>query len=458
MDPAAGGLLAPARRALTVGLVLVITMFAFEALAVATAMPAVLADLGQLRLYGWAFSAFMLASLVGAALSGPRADAAGPAPPMAAGLALFAAGLVVVGAAPSMAVVVAGRAVQGLGAGAVPAIAYAAIGRVYPPALRPRMFAALSSAWVVPGLVGPALAGAVAEHVTWRLVFLGVLPLVGVAAALVLPALARLGPVPGGADGRAPVAAAVGVAVGGALLLGGLDAGTPAGGVAVAAGLAVGVVALRALLPAGVLRAAGPVGAAIANRALLVFAFFGAEAFVPLMLTGVRHRSTTVAGLALTAATLSWTAGSWAQARLAARWSHRRLALAGAALVPAGVAGVAAVLAPAVPVWVTALSWAVGGLGMGLGYAQGSLVVLAGAPEEGAGRATSALTLAETLAVALATGTAGAIVAGAERLGRSLAAGILAADAVMLAAAACNALAAARLPDRPAAVAPDARG
>jgi MFS family permease len=442
-----------------VGLVLVVTMFAFEALAVATAMPAVLADLGGLRLYGWAFSAFMLASLVGAAVSGPRADASGPAVPLAAGLALFAAGLAVVGAAPSMAVVVAGRAVQGLGAGAVPAVAYAAIGRAYPPALRPRMFAALSSAWVLPGLVGPALAGAVAEHLSWRLVFLGVLPLVAVAAALVLPPLARLGPAPGGADGRAPVAAALGVAVGGALLLGGLDAATtPAGALAAAVGLALGVVALRALLPPGVARAANPVAAAIANRSLLVFAFFGAEAFVPLMLTGVRHRSTTVAGLALTAATLSWTAGSWAQARLAVRWSHRRLALAGAALVPVGVAGVAAVLAPGVPVWVTAPAWAVGGLGMGLGYAQGSLVVLASAPEAGAGRATSSLTLAETLAVALATGTAGAVVAGAERLGHGLAGGILVADVVMLGVAACNLVAAARLPDRPAAGAPVAGG
>lgn len=446
-----GGLLSPERRWLTVGLALVITMFAFEALAVATAMPAVLADLGHLRLYGWAFSAFMLASLVGTAVAGPRADAAGPASPLAAGLALFAAGLLAVGTAPSMAVVVAGRAVQGLGAGAVPAVAYTAIGRAYPPALRPRMFAVLSSAWVLPGLVGPSVAGAVAEHLSWRLVFVGVLPLVGTAAVLVLPAMRRLGPAPGGGRPGTPVWAAFLVAGGGALLLAGFDAGTPVGGVVAAAGAVVGLRALRALLPPGVFRAAGPVGAAIAHRALLVFGFFGAEAFVPLMLTEVRHRSTTVAGLALTAATVSWTAGSWAQARLSDRWSHRRLGLASAVLVPVGVAGVASVLAPAVPVWVTAAAWAAGGLGMGLGYAQGSLVVLASVPEAGTGRATSALTLAETLAVALATGIAGAVVAGAERAGWSVAAGILAVDVLMLAVAALNGLVAARLPNRAAA-------
>ncbi|MER3452796.1 MAG: MFS transporter, partial [Acidimicrobiia bacterium] len=130
------GLLAPARRSLTVGLALVITMVAFEALAVATAMPAVLADLGGIRLYGWAFSAFMLTSLVGTALAGTEIDRVGPAAPLGVALTLLSAGLMIVAAAPSMVVVVAGRAVQGLGAGAIPPVAYAAIGRAYPASLR----------------------------------------------------------------------------------------------------------------------------------------------------------------------------------------------------------------------------------------------------------------------------------------------------------------------------------
>src|SRR5437016_4651379 len=157
------GLLDAQRRALTVGLVLVITMVAFEALAVATALPKTVDDLGGVSLYGWAFSAFMLANLIGITVAGHQADARGPAPPLFAGLVLFGAGLVICGAAPSMVVVVAGRAVQGLGAGAVPAVAYVAIGRGYPEALRPRMFAVMSSAWVVPGIVGPGVAGFGAE-------------------------------------------------------------------------------------------------------------------------------------------------------------------------------------------------------------------------------------------------------------------------------------------------------
>jgi MFS family permease len=84
---------------------------------------------------------------------------------MLAGLALFAVGLVVGGTAPNMPVLVAGRAVQGLGAGVVPAVAYVAISRCYPEECRPRMFAVLSTAWVVPGLIGPAVAALVAGSI-----------------------------------------------------------------------------------------------------------------------------------------------------------------------------------------------------------------------------------------------------------------------------------------------------
>src|ERR1700728_2454143 len=115
----AGGIWAPAQRPLTVGLVLAVTFVAFEALAVATILPTVGRQLGDLRLYGWVFSAFLLASLIGIVLAGTLADRVPLGRPMLAGLALFALGLVIGGTAPDMLVLVAGRAVQGLGAGGV---------------------------------------------------------------------------------------------------------------------------------------------------------------------------------------------------------------------------------------------------------------------------------------------------------------------------------------------------
>ena len=118
-----GGLMAPQRRALTVGLVLTVTFVASEALAVVTVMPVVARDLGGLRLYGWVFSGFMLGSVIGIVAAGREADRRGPAVPFVAGVALFGSGLALAGLAPSMGVLVAGRVLQGLGAGAAPSAA-----------------------------------------------------------------------------------------------------------------------------------------------------------------------------------------------------------------------------------------------------------------------------------------------------------------------------------------------
>ena len=101
----------------------------------------------------------MLGSLIGIVVVGGLIDRRGLGRPFAAGLGLFAIGLLVGGLAPSMEVLVGARFVQGLGAGTIPPIAYVAIGRSLPDRLRPRMFATLSTAWVLPGVLGPAVAG-----------------------------------------------------------------------------------------------------------------------------------------------------------------------------------------------------------------------------------------------------------------------------------------------------------
>ena len=150
-------------------------------------MPTVARDLGGLHLYGWVFSAFLLGSMVGIVVAGREADRSGPARPYVTGLLLFAAGLLVGGLAPSMPVLVVGRTLQGFGAGAVPAVAYVAIGRSLPEVLRARMMAMMSTAWVVPGLVGPIVAAVVTHLFGWRWVFIGLVPLVAVTGTLALP-------------------------------------------------------------------------------------------------------------------------------------------------------------------------------------------------------------------------------------------------------------------------------
>ena len=81
--PDEGGLFSPGRRGLTIGLVLTITLVAFESLAVATAMPIVAAELGGIELYGWVFSLFFLGDLVGIVVMGLLIDRGGLVRPFA---------------------------------------------------------------------------------------------------------------------------------------------------------------------------------------------------------------------------------------------------------------------------------------------------------------------------------------------------------------------------------------
>jgi MFS family permease len=440
-DAAVGGLMSPPRRGLTVGLVLTITLVAFEALAVITILPAIKDDLQGIRLYGWATSAFQLGVMVGIVVAGGQADRRGPVPPFVGGIVLFAAGLVVGGLAPTMLVLVLGRALQGLGAGAVPAVSYAVIGRSYPEALRPRVFAVLSTAWVVPGLVGPAVSALVAERLGWRWVFLGLLPLVVASASLALASLRRIGPPdrPVSPAGRLGKAVAVATAAG--LVLAGLSSRSLLlGALLTAAGLLLGLRPLRGLLPPGTLTARAGLPVTVLSRGLLTLAFFGADTYVPLAITAVRGRSTAVASIAVTAATLSWTAGAWVQERKAADWPGRRLIRAGLLIVAAGIACEVAALFPAVPVAVGVAGWAVGGFGIGLAYSPLSLIVLSEAPSGQEGVASASLQLADTLGVALGAGFGGVLVAvGAvagwdERVGIGGAFGLAAAVAVAAAA------------------------
>jgi MFS family permease len=432
-----GGLMAPQRRALTVGLILTITFVASEALAVVTVMPVVARDLGGLRLYGWVFSGFMLGGVIGIVAAGREADRRGPAVPVVAGVVLFGAGLALAGLAPSMGVLVAGRVLQGVGAGAVPSVAYATIGRSLPRTLRPRMMAVLSTAWVAPGLAGPAVSAEVARLFGWRWVFLGLLPIVAVAGAIAVPALIRLGPPAAGGAEEHKMIDGFRAAAGATLILAGLTlaAGSGAGpgrlgailgGVAlIAAGAAAGLPALRRLVPPGTLTARAGLPATILSRGLLTFTFFGADAYVTLTVTAIRHRTPVVAGIAVTGATMAWTAGAWIQARLSQSWEGRRLVRTGLVIVLAGIAGMVLVLLPGVPVAEGLAAWTVAGLGMGLAYAPISLMMLQKAPPGQEGRASASLNLADVLGTAIGIGVGGAAVAAAA--GRDLRLGILAA-------------------------------
>jgi MFS family permease len=188
--------------------------------------------------------------------------------------------------------------------------------------------------------------------------------------------------------------------------------------------------------------------ATVLSRGLLTFSFFGCDAFVTLAVTSVRHRSTTIASLAVTGGSLTWTAGAWTQARVSERWEGRRLVRLGLLIILVGIAGLAAALSSAVPVAVAIASWSLAGFGMGAAYPALSLMMLREAPAGRVGWASASLNLSDVLGTALGIGLGGAAIAASASLGRSLAAGIAVAFGVGAAGAAAGLAVSRRLPIR----------
>jgi MFS family permease len=407
-------------RALTIGSVALISLVAFEALAVATVMPSVAAQLNGLSVYALAFGAPLAFGVVGMALAGTWADDVGARRPLAVGVALFAAGLLLCGSAPQMAVFVAGRGVEGLGGGMISVALYALVGSVVPEPQRPRMFTWFSAAWVLPAMVGPAVSGLILHTLGWRPVFL-LVPALAVPATLVMWPVARAagapersadaGPVPDGGQVRRRLLLAAVAGTGAAVLQ---VAGTrpqPVWRVTAVAALVAVLWCARLLLPEGLFRLARGVPAVVAVRGLIGAAFAGAETYLPLLLVREHRWDPAVAGLVLTLGAVSWSIGSWVQGRYPKPDARYRLSRLGTSLLVVGVSTILVTALPGVPAWIAPIGWATGGCGMGMVYSSTSLLVLHLTPQERHGEASSALTTGESLTTSVVLALGGAMFA-----------------------------------------------
>ncbi|HET9661870.1 MAG TPA: MFS transporter [Thermomicrobiales bacterium] len=397
---------------LTAGLLITIVVGAFEALAVATVLPDTVDDLGGIEYYGWILASFTLANLIGIVVAGSEIDRQGMVPSFLVGIGCFAIGLAIGGLAPAMPVLILGRIAQGFASGMLISVAYAAVRTAYDADSRPRLMALWSSAWVIPGLVGPAVAGFVAETIGWRWVFLGMIPFPLIAGVLTLPSLRAVDVVKAGERDFARLRDALLLAAGTALLLAGFGRSQwYVLGTLVIVGLAVMLPAFRRLSPPGTVRARPGVAAAVAVLILLTIGFFGFEFFIPLALTDLRDQSTVVAGLPLTASALTWTAGAWIVDRRSKLTARAVLLRAGLALIITGILLTAVVFLSGLPVVATLPAWAISGLGMGISFSTLMLSVLDDAPEGSEGATISAGQLANTLGVSIGVGIGGSIVA-----------------------------------------------
>ncbi|MFF3245112.1 MFS transporter [Streptomyces sp. NPDC002870] len=409
-----GGVLGKAHRALSVGIVSVVVLIAFEATAVGTAMPVAARELHGIELYAFAFSAYFTTSLFAMVLSGQWADRDGPLRPLATGISAFGAGLLMSGTAGTMWLFILGRAVQGLGGGLVIVALYVVVSRAYSERLRPAIMAAFAASWVIPSVVGPLAAGTVTEHLGWRWVFIGIPALVVFPLALALPAIRRMasGPADPGApprpfDGRR-IRLALGISLGAGLLqYAGQDLNwfslVPA-----AAGAALLVPAVLGLLPRGTYRAVRGLPSVVLLRGIAAGSFIAAESFVPLMLVTQRGLSPTLAGLSLAVGGATWTLGSYVQSRPRVEPYRERLMALGMVLVAASIATAPSVLIAWVPVWIVGVAWGVGCFGMGMVIASTSVLLLKLSAAGEAGANSAALQISDGLSNVLLLTSGGA--------------------------------------------------
>ncbi|PZE59320.1 MFS transporter [Curtobacterium sp. MCPF17_001] len=401
----------------TVGMVAIVAVSAFQNLAMTTIMPVIAADLDGEALYSLSFAAPLAAGVPGMVLAGNWTDRAGGRVVAWVSAALFALGTAIVMLAPTMPVFLAGRLVEGFGAGAIDVVLYVLVARVFPAELHGAVFAGFAAAWVVPALIGPALAGIVTDAFGWHWVFAGALGIAVVAFACLVPTLRRLHPPvlearPPRHRGRIGWSVAAAAAV---LLLNlAPDLPVPVRVAAVLVGLVGAWSALRPLLPRGTFTGGPGLPSVVLLRGVLAAGFFGSEAYVPFLLQAQHGLRASAAGLALTVAALSWASASWAHGRLGeGRLPAARAFGAGLGLVLVSLLSALAVALFDLPTWVLVAGWFVGGAGMGVAYPRTSMLTLRFSREGDDGFASSALTIADASGSVVGLAVAGLLFTGA---------------------------------------------
>lgn len=406
----------PGHRASTVGLLALVTMFAFEAVAVSLAMPVVAASLDGETLYPIAVIGLLTAAIVGMVVGGTWGDARGPALPLLVGGLGFVAGLLVSGFAGSMEVFVLGRLGQGLGCGLALTAMYVAVGDAFPAALRARVFSLFATAWVLPSVVGPFIAGGLVDLVGWRSVFLVV---AGFALASTLAVSVALRPHLTRRDlalvwGRRPLFALMAASGAVALHLAGQDTGTSQV-LLLGGGLILLAVTLPSLLPRHTLWAEAGLPAVVAVRGLMGGAFACVEMFLPLVLQRESGLTPTSSGLVLMVGALGWAAGSTYSGRRATPDAYAHLLRAGTtALVLGTLVGLALVPVeqhswPAAAV--ATVAFVLLGTGMGLSTPLLSTLALDLSAQGRQGEAGAAIQMSDSLGQSVAAGLVGAVFA-----------------------------------------------
>lgn len=399
----------------TVGAVALIFLAAIEALAVTTVMPIVSHALDGDDLFAAAFAGTLATSVIGMVAAGAWSDARGPRGALYVAVTLFLIGLVISGFALTMEQFLVGRLVQGLGAGGQTVALYVVVARLYPSYLHGRVFAAFAAAWIVPSMIGPFLAGAVAEYLDWRWAFLGVAVLTAIAFLLIAVRLRGLDLGHGAPQDRRTllIRLVLAVVVAAFAVLLGLTADMPASvRWPVAIGAIIGIaVAVLPLLPRRTLRAGHGLPSVVLMRGMVAGAFFATEAYIPYLLIERFGWSATWAGVGLMFAAFAWAGASNLQGRVGERLGNRRITVISLVLLVLAVAGVLVTALGDLSPGIVVVCWGFAGAGMGLLYPRLTVLTLAYSDDGDQGFNSSALSISDSTGSAVVIAVAGLVVA-----------------------------------------------
>lgn len=415
-----GDLLSGANGVRSLALVGGVALHAINVYIATTILPSVVQDIGGLDLYAWNTTVFVVASIMGSALSTRLLQRAGPRGAYVIAAAVFAIGALICAASPSMPIMLMGRLVQGLGGGFLFALAYAMIRVVFHETLWPRAMALVSGMWGVATLIGPAVGGVFAQLGVWRAAFWSLAPvaiLFALLAAMVLPKrdapLTERSAIPF-TQIALLMATVLAISTGSAFpSLTGNILGVLAAIVLTILLVSVETRARLKLLPEGTFRPTAPIAALYAMMFLLSMAVTSGEIFVPLFLQVLHHQSPLVAGYLAALMAAGWTLGSLASAGASGRGVDRMI-MAGPFLVLVGMVALTA-LAPNVSAggWLelAPICLALAGIGLGVGLAWPHLltrVIQAAGPSEQE-LAGASLTTVQLFSTALGAALAGMV-------------------------------------------------
>lgn len=410
---------APEYRRLSTGIVALVSVFGFEGIAIAAVMPVAASDLNAISNYAVTFTSFTMASLLGMSFAGLWANKLGLAKVVIFAIATLAIGSLVAGFAPNLAVLTVGRSLQGFAMGLDLVTMYVVIGRMYPEALRAKALGMLAAAWVVPGLIGPGLAGLLVEISSWRMTFWIVPLLLVIPTMLLIPELKKLPLVPSLArpDAKKQIVAVLVAIAALALFQGGAShvGRLPALNILLIAILSISATAwaTTVLMPKGFLRIAPGIPAVVGMRGVVAGAFFAAEIYVPLALQEIRGVSVALSGGVLTAATITWFAGSWLQGSHRLKLSREQILVVGVLMTTLGIALIPiAVFVPSsigMAALLASLVWGVSAFGMGICFPTLGVLLLDKSAEQEHARDSASLQMSDSFGVIIATAIAGSL-------------------------------------------------